>query len=371
MIESIETSVIWNGRKAGPTWWHPRPCRVPAPGGDEVLMTTQTVSGSDYFGPVHWSATRDGGRTWSDPAPIPGLGRRVLEDRLEEGVCDVVPEYHPATDTVLAVGHNVFYRDGKLARPARQRHPVYVVRDRSGTWSQPRKLEWNDPRAGGIYTCGCGQRVTLESGDVLMPISFGPMDRRDRGVSTLLCSFDDSELAVRQAGGELRLAVKRGLLEPSIVRWGGRFFMTIRAEDGHGYFSTSDDGLAWAPARPWEWDDGEAPAVSTTQQHWLDHSDGLWLVYTRRSEENVHVFRWRSPLYVARVDAESLRLVRSSERIVLPLIGDGVHDPDHVARMGNFHTLNASPTESWVTVGETLPNDGWKGDTLLARIRWS
>jgi hypothetical protein len=39
--------------------------------------------------------------------------------------------------------------------------------------------------------------------------------------------------------------------------------------------------------------------------------------------------------------------------------------------MGNFHTVAAAPGESWVTVGETRPDDGWKGDTLLARIRWS
>jgi len=111
--------------------------------------------------------------------------------------------------------------------------------------------------------------------------------------------------------------------------------------------------------------------MSTTQQRWLPHSDALFLVYTRKAENNVNVMRWRAPLYVARVDPRTLRLIRDSEKVVLPLIGDGVNDPDHVARMGNFHVTNASPDESWVTVGETLPHDGWKGDTLLARIRWS
>jgi len=146
--------------------------------------------------------------------------------------------------------------------------------------------------------------------------------------------------------------------------------MTIRAEDGHGYVSVSEDGLTWAEKRPWTWDDGAGVVMSTTQQRWLAHSDGLYLVYTRRAAENLNVMRWRAPLYVARVDRSSLRLVRESEQVVLPLIGDGVHDADHVARMGNFHVTNASPGESWVTVGETLPNDGWRGDTLLARIHW-
>jgi hypothetical protein len=39
--------------------------------------------------------------------------------------------------------------------------------------------------------------------------------------------------------------------------------------------------------------------------------------------------------------------------------------------MGNFHTTNVSPDESWVTVGEWQPKNGLKGDLLLARIRWT
>jgi hypothetical protein len=74
---------------------------------------------------------------------------------------------------------------------------------------------------------------------------------------------------------------------------------------------------------------------------------------------------------MAEVDRDRLCLIRESEREVFPLIGDGVHDPAHVARMGNFMPVNATVDESWVTVGETLPEDGWKGDTLLARIRWT
>ena len=111
--------------------------------------------------------------------------------------------------------------------------------------------------------------------------------------------------------------------------------------------------------------------MSTTQQRWLVHSDALYLVYTRKAKENVNVFRWRAPLYLARVDTEKLCLIRATERVVLPLIGDGVNDARHVARMGNFHTTATTADESWVTVGECLPDDGWRGDVLGARIRWS
>jgi hypothetical protein len=335
-----------------------------------ALMTCQSISGSDYFGQVSWSASLDGGVTWSVPEPIPSLGRWMLPDGLEEGVCDVVPEYHRPTDTVLAMGHNVFYRDGALARPNEGRYAVYVVRGADGRWSQRRRLEWDDPRATAIYTCGCAQRVTLEDGNLVVPLSFGPLGRADRAVGSVLCSYDGERVTVLRAGNALRLPVKRGLLEPSLTRLEGRFYMTVRAEDGHGYVSVSGDGLTWNGLQPWTWDDGTAITMSTTQQRWLTHSDGLYLVYTRRAAVNVNVMRWRAPLYVARVDLQGLSLVRESEQVVLPLVGDGVHDGDHVARMGNFHATNFSALESWVTVGETLPSEGWKGDTLLARIHW-
>jgi hypothetical protein len=111
--------------------------------------------------------------------------------------------------------------------------------------------------------------------------------------------------------------------------------------------------------------------MSTTQQHWLVHGGQLCLLYTRRSEINPDVMRWRAPVYLARVDPETLRLIRNSEQIALPLLGDGVRDGANVARMGNFHPLAFSPRESWVTVGETIPTNDWRGNTLLARIRSS
>jgi len=371
MIAKIESSIVWNGRAGGTTWFHPRACMVPGTPTATVLMACQSITGSDVFGRVHWSASPDNGATWRDPEPIVTLGRRMLPEGIEEGVCDVVPEYHPQTDTVLAMGHNVYYKDNVLTRPGEGRYAVYVVRDRARRWSERRKLVWDDPRGTAMYTCGCAQRATLENGDVVVPLSFAPLGRPDRAVGSVLCSFDGNEVIVRQSGNELRLTVDRGLLEPSLTRLGGRFYMTIRAEDGRGYVSTSEDGLHWAEQQAWCWDDGEPLTMSTTQQRWLTHSEGLFLVYTRKAEENVNVMRWRAPLYVAQVDTGTLRLIRSSERVVLPLIGDGVDDPDHVARMGNFHVVNASTEESWVTAGETLPHDGWRGDTLLARIHWA
>jgi hypothetical protein len=369
-IRRIERQTIWRGRDGGTTWFHPRACAIPGPK-PALLMTLQSISGSDYFGPVHWSESRDLGQTWSDPAPIPGMGRVTNPDGVEEGSCDTVPEYHAATRSVIAMAHNVYYKDGELTRPSERRWPVYVVRDSAGRWSPLRKLEWDNPEASAMYTSGCSQRVTLANGDILVPLSYGPLGRADRAVCTVLCSFDGSTLRIRRAGNEHRLAVKRGLLEPSLAAAAGRYYMTIRAEDGHGYVTTSRDGLQWEPIRPWAWDNGEPLTLSTTQQRWLVHSDGLWLVYTRKDASNVNVIRWRAPLYVAQVDLKRLQLIRASERIVFPLSADGVNAPKEVAHLGNFHTNPVTPEFSMVTVGEALPAMAYRGNTLLARVYWT
>jgi len=371
LIDHIDRQVIWNGRSRGKTWFHPRACLVPGDPNPSVLMTCQTITGSDVFSQVHWSMTYDNGGSWTSPVPIPSLGRQSISGLLEEGTCDVVPEFHPNSDSVLAIGHNVYYENDVLTRPYQGRYTVYVVRRGDGEWSERKRLRWDNPMATGIYSAGCAQRITLNNGEILLPISFGPLDRSHRSVCTMLCSFDGVTLKVLKTGNELNLAVKRGLLEPSLASFQGRYYMTLRAEDGHGYVSSSEDGLNWQDKKPWSWEDGRPLAMSTTQQRWMTHSDGLFLVYTREAEKNRNVMRWRAPLYLARVDTKRFCLLRSSEQVVLPMVGDGINNAKHVARMGNFHVVNVSAAESWVTVGETLPEDGWKGDTLLARICWA
>ena len=370
LIAGIEKITLRRGRDgSGPTWFHPKACVVPGTQGPTVLMTLQSISGSDYFGPVHWMTSSDLGRTWTEPVPVPPLGRVKQPNGTEEGVCDVVPEWHGPSRSVLALGHNVFYSGSKFTSDQPPRWPVYAVW-RNGHWGPRRKLAWDDPRGSTIYTNGCGQRVVLPKGDILLAFSHGSK-RQPRSVSGVICSFDGETLAVKQVGETLHHPQGRGLLEPSLTAFQGRYFMTLRAEDQRGYVCTSSDGLQWTPKRTWAWDSGEPLVMSTTQQHWLAHSDALFLVYTRKGANNLKVPRWRAPLYLAQVDTAKLCLRRDTERIILPLVGDGVNAPDDVAYSGNFHPVHVAADESWVTDGEMLPKRGYKGDLLLARIRWS
>ena len=110
LIQSIEKVVLPAPAVKGGTWFHPRACMA----GKTAFMTLQTIKGSDYFGPVHWTTSEDLGKTWSEFQPAPPLGWVPSAEDGNEGVCDVTPEFHPATGSVLAFGHNVFYKSRPL-----------------------------------------------------------------------------------------------------------------------------------------------------------------------------------------------------------------------------------------------------------------
>jgi len=161
----------------------------------------------------------------------------------------------------------------------------------------------------------------------------------------------------------------RGIHEPSLTRYAGRYWLTIRSDDS-AFVTTSEDGLNYEPLAEWKFDDGAVLGSYNTQQHWVTHSGGLFLVYTRRGANNDHIFRHRAPLFMARVDPERKVVIRSTERVLLPERG---------VPMGNFGANNITPEETWVSVGENMwpyagkpPTDrGAEGALLIARIRWN
>lgn len=379
-IRAIERSTIFRGaldaagKPLGTTWFSTRCCLIPPEksspsAASKALMLLCEITGSDYFGPTHVTESTDLGKTWSVPAPVPGLGRTPLGDSAgtEVTVCDMVPEHHRPTGTVLAMGHDVFYRDGHFFREQPPRHTVYLVRAADGTWGPLRRLEWDDPRGAFIYTCNCAQRATLADGDILVPLSVGAKSA-GRSVVVVRCAFDGRELNVRSTSNELVNTKGRGLLEPSLAQLDGRHYLTIRAEDERGYVSTSvDEGRTWSPQIAWAFDDGEPLVTSTTQQRWLTLDGELYLVYVRKDPTNLNVMRWRAPLYIALVDRRTLRLVRGTERVFVPLAGDGVGAGDRVPHLGNFHCNAVSPKEAWVTVGDYDPK-AFRGNTTLARV---
>ncbi len=112
----------------------------------------------------------------------------------------------------------------------------------------------------------------------------------------------------------------RGLYEPSLTQFQGRYFLTMR-NDVRGYVARGKDGLHFDQQIPWAFDDGQELGSYNTQQHWVTHSDGLFLTYTRRGAGNDEILRHRAPLFMAQVDPDRLCVIRSTERVVVPKLG--------------------------------------------------
>ncbi len=358
LIGSIETRLLWEGKRARTCWFHPKIARARK----SLLMTVQLLTASDVMHQPHYSESFDEGKTWTERRPIPALERRVLGGGFEDVVSDVVPEYHAPSDTVLCLGQDVHYKDEVLIRQGEDRWIRYFVRRADGTWTVPRRLEFAHPEASMLMSAGCSQRVTLRNGNLIMPVTMKAA-RQDHTVSTLLCTFDGTDLKAVRLGNILKLPVKRGLMEPSLTQFDGQYWLTIRAEDERGHFAVSKDGLSWGEVKTHQFDDGTTLITSTTQQHWVTHSSGLYLAYTRKDAVNEKIFRWRTPTYLARFDTKRQVIVKSSEVVLVPKDGEAMH--------GNFHVTNISPRETLVSLGDIIVDKPFRGDTMLTSIRWT
>ena len=184
----------------------------------------------------------------------------------------------------------------------------------------------------------------------MLPVYFKEIGTQRYSATVLRCSFDGATLKYIEHGTELSVPVERGFPEPSITHFKGRYFLTLR-NDQAGYVAVSDDGLNYSPPKKWTFDDGKLLGNYNTQQHWVSHSEALFLVYTRKGADNDHVFRHRAPLFIARVDPEKLQIIRSSEQILVPENG---------ARLGNFGVTQFSENETWITVTEWMQTIGPK-----------
>ncbi len=354
-------------------WFHPRATAIPDAGEDgapAVVITLQKhLQVSDFYSGLYAMYSDDLGKTWTGPEAIPELAWRDGPDNTILAVCDVTPGYHPPTGKVLAIGAQLYYRpDGQLLEGvARSDQTAYAVYDpETRSWSGWRTLAMPDARKFNFARNACAQWIVEPDGTLLVPLYFGESAGQDFSVTVARCAFDGETLRYVEHGTEMTVSGGRGLCEPSLARHYDRYFLTLR-NDARGYVAASDDGLHYEPIQSWRFDDGEDLGSYNTQQHWLTHTDGLYLTYTRRGANNDHVFRHRAPLFIARVNPDTLRVVRDTERILIPERG---------ATLGNFGAAAITQEESWVTVGEGVWNDdmrarGAAGALYIARVQWT
>ncbi len=368
----IDLRAIRSGFDGETCWVHARAGAIPGAGkggAAAVVVTMQKLllSGSDVFYAIHDMRTDDLGETWEGPTPHEALSRWEEDEGVEAAVCDFTPKWHAATKTLLGTGHTARYLGDEHPIPNRPRETAYSTYDAATrSWSPPRFLDL--PRQKRFFNAGagCTQRVDLEDGTVLLPFYFRPDPEEAMSRSAVArCEFDGRRLHYLEQGTELAAPDPRGMGEPSLARFGGRFFLTLR-NDVRGYVTSGDDGTHFGEPIPWRFDDGSELGSYNTQQHWLTHSDALFLVYTRRGADNDHVFRHRAPLFVGEVDPERLCVIRESERIAVPERG---------ARLGNFGVCEVSEDESWIVAAEWMQPAGcerYGSDNTVwaARILW-
>lgn len=356
---NLKEEVLLPRSKRG-NWFQPRPTPVPGygkNGGTAVVMTVQKAMGSDFFTGLAFMRSDDMGLNWTEPKTVEELGWRDGGKGLTVGICDFTLGWHAATDKVLGIGHTARYTKKGFAGYGHRRDTTYAVYDpKTDKWTPWRVLEFPKTDNNKYFFNGThGQWLVERDGTLLVPVYFVPAKQKFVGIGIVVrCKFDGTSLTFVEHGRELKHPVPRGLYEKSITHFKGRYYMTMR-NDKRGYVAVSDDGLNFGPIKAWTFDDGTDLGSYNTQQKWVTHSDGLFLLYTRRGANNDHVFRHRAPLFMAQVDPEKLQVIRASERVAVGLKGK--------ASLGNFDATTIDEKETWITVAG--------GKAYCTRVIWS
>jgi hypothetical protein len=357
-------------------WSQSRPAVIPG-NPVRVIVTTQEIEkrGSHGYRDIYFTETTDGAKSWSAPQRIDSLRRAPGADGVERVFGDVCPQWHAATKTLLLTGKCFGFRadasDTSSKDDRSQERVAYAV-------YSPEKQQWsglkimampekdNEGRPIIEPNAGCVQRFDLTNGDVLLPVRYRKDPKSRVYTSTVArCAFDGETLTYREHGSEFNVPVPRGLMEPSITGFKGRYFLTMRGEQT-GYVARGTDGLQFEPIGEWKFDDGQPLGSYNTQQHWVTRHDAIYLIYTRRGAGNDHVFRHRAPLLIAKVDPERLCVLRATEQVLLPESGLDLG--------AGFAPVDVGEGETWVVSSETgfpAQRQDESNRILLARIVWT
>lgn len=385
MIDRIRTEVVLQGRRNNQCWFGPGMTVVPPRNGaadPEVHIGVSQLTGND-IGTKHWIRTHDRGRTWSPPMESQNLLAIPREDDFFEKV-GIGLFHHRKSDRLLGFGSTQFVRDqGSDWSFKMEAHDWSKECTRQNTMAS---TEWDFERGDfrpwqplsvpselGRFHRYAFPHVQHEMPDGTVLAATYVLEEAGQSyygaVAMRLHILPEGGIRLLEMGNILRHDTVRGLCEPSIVKFGDRFFMTLRHDDT-AYCAVGDDGLRYGEPVEWRFDDGERLGNYNTQQHWLAHEDALYLLYNRRHELNNGVFRSRAPLFIAQVDPEQLRVIRDTEQIVFPEKG---------ARMGNFSVANVTDKEAWVVTGEWLQQQTpeiepgarfYRGDADFNRIQY-
>lgn len=320
-----------------------------------VLLSWQNLllSGSDVFYGQSMVRSTDGGRTWSAPVEQKALAD-TWEGKIRIAHYGQV-QYNVRTRRWFGLGGAQCYENDKVPMNVRlpsgtpPLSPLFLTVD-------PQKGEFTSYRPLAVpfpfdWLMPFGQTVELDDGDILVPFYGRAPGKTEEHTFSIVVRyrFKGDELVPVEAGEPVSdTSYSYGIVEPSLIRAGRKFYLTLRTGT-EGLWAESGDGLHFGKPRPWTWTTGGKIGNVSTQQHWMKVGETLYLAYTRETPTNGHIFLNRAPLFLARFDPEKGGLVRDSEIPLVPELG---------ARLGNF-VCQPVGDEFWLATAEWMQS--WKG----------
>ena len=340
--------------------------------GGEYVLTAQKLllAGSDLFDGLEETHSTDL-LNWTPFRLNPGLVPVPIEEgsKVELSVCDYSPNLHEATGKLLGTGAEICYDTTTMPKkkyiPHHKNTAYTVYNEEIGRFDHWKVLEVPDDYFKNTRA-GSTQRYDEADGTILLPV-YGDVPEFEKAMISVVfrCSFDGETLKVIDIGNAMVGETDtRGLCEPSVSKFpkNGKYVMSMRS-DKSSWFAVSDDGLHYCEADHWRFDDGEILGQYNTQAHFARLGDKLYLVYTRKGANNDHVFRHRAPLFIGEIDPKTCRIIRETERAIVPERG---------ARLGNFGVTRVSDNECIVTAAEWMQPVGcekYGSDNTIYAVR--
>jgi hypothetical protein len=325
-------------------WFHPRAAAVP--GG--VVMTIQKhLKVSDYYSGLHFMRAGRGRRVERSDLLPPEIDWQPQADGVTLSVADVTPGWHEKTGKLIAIGCRVRYSPkGKQLDDVKRAHQtVYaVLRPKTSKWTPWQVLELPEDEEFNFARNACAQWVVKPDGKLLVPLYIGK-SAKDRFSTTVAeCRFDGEKLVYERNGNVLRLEVARGLYEPSLIAFGGRYYLTLR-NDVRGYVSVSDDGLHLPSQSPGPSTTARNSAATTRSSTGCASRRPFSRLYPTRSEQRPHRPPSRPALHGA---CRSREASNHSQRVKKS------SSPSAARSWATLAAPASATNESWVTVSEGM-----------------
>ena len=318
------------------------PVALPVGGTVFVLAQKLLIKATDCFSDLSMLKSSDGGKSWSSPQQVAHLAGFTDADGIRHAYLASSMRLC-ANGKILVILTTFNYNSQNRLDRANPQRVNYLYFDiANDSWSELRELKLDAPANADVLAVD-SQLVKLDS-DYLLPYCVKEESSKFYSRIARINISDDGTLTPIDYSEKIQTPVGRGFLEPSLCRFAGKYYLSLR-NDQSGHISASKDWKHFSEIKPLCFDDGSDLGNYNTMTRLLTIGNKLYLVYTRKGLNNDHIFRHRAPLIIGEVDPQSVSIVRASEQIAVP---------EHGARLGNFTAAVSPENSGYISVAEWM-----------------